>query len=41
VGDGKTILEFQKDQTVFAQGEVADTVFLQATGLHREAIQQL
>jgi CRP/FNR family transcriptional regulator, cyclic AMP receptor protein len=27
VGDGKTILEFQKDQIVFAQGEAADTVF--------------
>jgi CRP/FNR family transcriptional regulator, cyclic AMP receptor protein len=27
VGDGKTILEFEKDQVVFAQGEAADTVF--------------
>jgi CRP/FNR family transcriptional regulator, cyclic AMP receptor protein len=27
VGDGKAILEFQKDQIVFAQGDVADTVF--------------
>jgi CRP-like cAMP-binding protein len=27
VGAGKTILEFQKNQTVFAQGDVADTVF--------------
>jgi CRP/FNR family transcriptional regulator, cyclic AMP receptor protein len=27
VGDGKTILEFQKNQNVFAQGDVADTVF--------------
>jgi CRP/FNR family cyclic AMP-dependent transcriptional regulator len=27
VGDGKIILEFQKDQIVFAQGEPADTVF--------------
>ena len=27
VGDGKTILEFQKDQIVFAQGEAADTAF--------------
>jgi len=27
VGEGKTILKFQKDQTVFAQGEAADTVF--------------
>jgi len=27
VGAGKTILEFQKNQKVFAQGDVADTVF--------------
>jgi CRP-like cAMP-binding protein len=27
VGAGKTILEFQKNQTLFAQGDVADTVF--------------
>jgi len=27
VGDGKTILEFRKDQVVFAQGDAADTVF--------------
>ena len=27
VGEGKTILEFRKDQIVFAQGDVADTVF--------------
>jgi len=27
VGDGKTIAEYQKDQTVFAQGDVADAVF--------------
>jgi CRP/FNR family cyclic AMP-dependent transcriptional regulator len=27
VGDGKTILEFRKDQIVFAQGDAADTVF--------------
>jgi CRP/FNR family cyclic AMP-dependent transcriptional regulator len=27
VGAGKTILEFQKNQNVFAQGDVADTVF--------------
>src|SRR6202795_3863126 len=27
VGAGKTILEFQKNQDVFAQGDVADTVF--------------
>ena len=27
VGDGKTILEFRKDQIVFAQGDTADTVF--------------
>ena len=27
VGVGKTILEFQKNQKVFAQGEVADTIF--------------
>src|SRR5450432_2104669 len=27
VGAGKSILEFQKNQNVFAQGDVADTVF--------------
>jgi CRP/FNR family cyclic AMP-dependent transcriptional regulator len=27
VGEGKTILEFRKDEIVFAQGDVADTVF--------------
>jgi CRP/FNR family transcriptional regulator, cyclic AMP receptor protein len=27
VGDGKTILEFNEDQIVFAQGDAADTVF--------------
>jgi CRP-like cAMP-binding protein len=27
VGEGKTILEFRKDQVVFAQGDVADSVF--------------
>src|SRR6202171_2483270 len=27
VGEGKTILEFSKDQVVFAQGDVADTIF--------------
>jgi CRP/FNR family cyclic AMP-dependent transcriptional regulator len=27
VGKGKTILEFHSNQIVFAQGEVADTVF--------------
>ena len=27
VGAGKTILEFHKDQHVFEQGDVADTVF--------------
>jgi CRP-like cAMP-binding protein len=27
VGEGKTILKFNKNQTVFAQGDVADTVF--------------
>jgi CRP/FNR family transcriptional regulator, cyclic AMP receptor protein len=27
VGDGKTILEFHKDQIVFSQGDVADTIF--------------
>src|SRR6202140_3450867 len=26
-GEGKTILEFSKDQIVFAQGDVADTIF--------------
>src|SRR6202161_1607411 len=27
VGVGKTVIEFQKNQTVFSQGDVADTVF--------------
>ena len=27
VGEGKTILEFRKDEVVFAQGDVANTVF--------------
>ncbi len=27
VGEGKAILEFRKDQIVFAQGDVANTVF--------------
>src|SRR3954467_15995553 len=27
VGEGKAILEFSKDQIVFAQGDVADSVF--------------
>ncbi len=27
VGDGKTILEYRKDQIVFAQGDAADTAF--------------
>src|SRR5216683_5838077 len=27
VGEGKTILEFGQDQVVFAQGDVADTIF--------------
>ena len=27
VGEGKTIVEFDKDQIVFAQGDAADTVF--------------
>ena len=27
VGEGKTILEFRKDEIVFAQGDAADTVF--------------
>jgi CRP-like cAMP-binding protein len=27
VGEGKTILQFRKDQIVFAQGDAADTVF--------------
>ncbi len=27
VGEGKTILEFRKDEIVFAQGDVADTIF--------------
>jgi CRP/FNR family transcriptional regulator, cyclic AMP receptor protein len=32
VGEGKTILEFRKDQVVFAQGDVADTVFYVQSG---------
>jgi CRP/FNR family transcriptional regulator, cyclic AMP receptor protein len=28
VGVGKSILQFRKDQTVFVQGDPADTVFL-------------
>jgi CRP/FNR family cyclic AMP-dependent transcriptional regulator len=27
VGEGKTIAKFQKDEIVFAQGDVADAVF--------------
>ena len=27
VGEGKTVLEFRKDEIVFAQGDVANTVF--------------
>ena len=27
VGDGKTILDYQKNQIVFSQGEIADAVF--------------
>jgi CRP/FNR family cyclic AMP-dependent transcriptional regulator len=27
VGAGKTVIEFQKNQKVFSQGDVADTVF--------------
>ncbi len=27
VGDGKTILHYRKNQIVFSQGEVADSVF--------------
>ena len=27
VGEGKTIVEFRKDQVVFAQGDAANTVF--------------
>src|SRR3984885_11504115 len=27
VGEGKTILEYRKDQIVFAQGDAADTIF--------------
>ena len=27
VGEGKTILEFRKDAVIFAQGDVADTIF--------------
>jgi len=32
VGEGKTILEFAKDQVVFAQGDAADTVFYIQSG---------
>jgi len=32
VGEGKTILEFHRDQVVFAQGDAADTVFCIQTG---------
>src|SRR6185437_14980965 len=32
VGDGKTIATYQKDQTVFAQGDVADAVFYVQAG---------
>ena len=32
VGEGKTILEFGKNQVVFAQGDAADTVFYIQTG---------
>jgi CRP-like cAMP-binding protein len=27
VGEGKSILEFRRDEIVFAQGDMADTVF--------------
>jgi CRP/FNR family transcriptional regulator, cyclic AMP receptor protein len=32
VGSGKTILEFQKNQNLFVQGDVADTVFYLQSG---------
>ena len=32
VGEGKTILEFRKDQVVFAQGDLADAIFYIQTG---------
>jgi CRP/FNR family cyclic AMP-dependent transcriptional regulator len=32
VGMGKTIAKYQKDQTIFSQGEAADTVFYIQTG---------
>ncbi len=32
LGEGKTILEFHKDQVVFAQGDAADTVFYIQSG---------
>ena len=32
VGAGKTILEFQRNQVIFTQGDVADTVFYLQTG---------
>jgi CRP/FNR family transcriptional regulator, cyclic AMP receptor protein len=28
VGEGKTVIEYRKDQIVFAQGDMADTVFI-------------
>jgi CRP-like cAMP-binding protein len=27
IGEGRTIIQYQKDQTIFSQGEVADSVF--------------
>ena len=27
-GDGKTISKYRKDQTIFAQGDIADTIYL-------------
>jgi CRP/FNR family transcriptional regulator, cyclic AMP receptor protein len=32
VGVGKTIIEFHKNQTVFSQGDVAETVFYVQNG---------
>jgi CRP-like cAMP-binding protein len=32
VGEGKSILQFKKDQNLFVQGEPADTVFFHSEG---------
>jgi CRP/FNR family transcriptional regulator, cyclic AMP receptor protein len=38
VGSGKTILKFQKNQNVFAQGDIADTVFYIQKGRVKVAV---